>query len=281
MREVPLAQLMRAAGIRREVRIRRTLPRVRDETTLRRTYRDELVNIWQRAIRTIISQYTVPTDGALQDADGRELQWLAEQAEQAVNSRRVYQTQGLQRWVTGAGNANTRAVAAGIKAATTIDVSGYFVLGDIRTRLEVAIAENVDLITRLNIDTKSRVSQILFNGFTQRKSKAQISRELQHALGITRRHADFIVKDQNHKLNAALTELRHEQSGIKGYIWTTMRDDRVRGNPDGRYPNARPSHWAREGKRYWYSRPPEGGHPGEAIGCRCIAEAYIDPRRRT
>ena len=57
-----------------------------------------------------------------------------------------------------------------------------------------------------------------------------------------------------------LNSLRQQEAGITSYYWGTMLDSRVR-----------PAHRTREGKVYSWNKPPIGGHPGEDIGCRCIA----------
>ena len=45
------------------------------------------------------------------------------------------------------------------------------------------------------------------------------------------------------------------------YIWRTEGDGEVR-----------MSHQLRDGKVFEWDNPPEGGHPGEDYGCRCVAE---------
>ena len=63
-------------------------------------------------------------------------------------------------------------------------------------------------------------------------------------------------------------------SGATRYVWRTMKDVRVVGNPVGLYPvgNAEHGdHWSREGKIFSWDAPPHDGHPGEAYGCRCQA----------
>ena len=59
--------------------------------------------------------------------------------------------------------------------------------------------------------------------------------------------------------------------------WRSYFDERVRGNPSGKYPKAEPSHWARNGKAFRWDSPPEGGAPGEEVLCRCYGEAILDP----
>lgn len=77
--------------------------------------------------------------------------------------------------------------------------------------------------------------------------------------------------DQIHSLDTQLTQKRQQSLGFDEYIWETRRDERVRGNPNGLYPKAKPSHFARQSVVFNWNEPPEGGHPGEAPGCRCRA----------
>lgn len=50
------------------------------------------------------------------------------------------------------------------------------------------------------------------------------------------------------------------------YVWYTRDDDKVR-----------ESHAQRQGQVFSWDNPPEGGHPGEDYGCRCLAVKYIPP----
>jgi len=71
------------------------------------------------------------------------------------------------------------------------------------------------------------------------------------------------------KLDNQLTSKRQQSLGLNQYVWDTRKDERVRGDPTGLYPNSKPSHYARQNDIYSWNNPPEGGHPGEAEGCRC------------
>ena len=102
----------------------------------------------------------------------------------------------------------------------------------------------------------------------------------------------LLARDQIASLNGLLSKGRMEDIGMTFYVWMTAKDERVRGNPSGRYPKAIPSHWVMEGKICrWddsgvYSDPgdtlnfvPRTGEmpqviPGAAILCRCTAAAY-------
>lgn len=62
---------------------------------------------------------------------------------------------------------------------------------------------------------------------------------------------------------------RAEDFNVEEYEWSTRKDNRVRGKPGGLYPNAKYSHYHREGLVFRYDDPPPDGNPGEPDGCRC------------
>jgi SPP1 gp7 family putative phage head morphogenesis protein len=100
----------------------------------------------------------------------------------------------------------------------------------------------------------------------------------QRPFNASRAKAALIARDQIRKFNGDLSRVRQQHAGIESYSWDTAHDERVRGNPRGIYPNARPSHWAQQGKVYsWSSSGAPGlGHPGEPIQCRCLPKPVFD-----
>jgi len=103
---------------------------------------------------------------------------------------------------------------------------------------------------------------------------------------LTVNRARLIARDQIGKLTASLGEKRSLAMGMDSYTWQTSMDERVRGNPGGRYPSARPSHFLCQGKIGIFGKPtvwvesgkevPRTGNvplepPGFPIQCRCIA----------
>jgi len=146
------------------------------------------------------------------------------------------------------------------------------------------IEENLDLIKsipeREKNRLKSKVSKMVREGSTAK----QIFKELKSikSKNVSKRQAANISRDQVSKLNGELTKHRQAQMGVTHYIWRTMQDERVRGTPGGLYPNARPSHYKLDGKKFSWKTPPESGtnfqrqHPSEPQGCRCYAEPVLD-----
>jgi SPP1 gp7 family putative phage head morphogenesis protein len=138
------------------------------------------------------------------------------------------------------------------------------------------IYQNVGLITKLSDDTMHRVEQSIYNSIRQGERYTTVAKNIEDQFDMSESRAELIARDQIGKLNGEMTQRRQESIGVDEYTWRTAKDDRVRGNPEGKYPDAKPSHYAREGKRYKWDKPPEGGHPGIAIQCRCWAEPVLD-----
>lgn len=138
--------------------------------------------------------------------------------------------------------------------------------------------QNVKLITSISEDYFDKLEQTVFRNVQQGKLTKDIAEEIKNVYGVTTNRAKLIARDQVSKFNGNLTRLRQKNVGIEKYKWSNSGDERVRGNPDGLYPKAIPSHWAYETQENGYGpgifsweEPPEDGHPGAAINCRCVA----------
>jgi len=138
------------------------------------------------------------------------------------------------------------------------------------------VTENVNLIKTIPQEYTKRVRNAIAVGARNGFTSTEVAKLLEKEFKITKNRAKLIARDQIGKFNGNLTRIRQERVGIKEYTWRTSLDERVRGNPSGRYPNARPSHFAREGKKFKYKKPPPGGNPGEPVQCRCTAEPVIE-----
>jgi SPP1 gp7 family putative phage head morphogenesis protein len=158
------------------------------------------------------------------------------------------------------------------------------------------VQQNVSQISKLQQEALTNIEGVISRGMTNGLRVEEIAKDLRGTLGETakaKRKAKFIARDQIAKLNGAITKERQTAIGVKRYIWRTSDDERVRGDPSGKYPNAKPSHYAMDGKTCrwdddsvywdgdrWAKRSSIGGpigHPGTAdYQCRCNAEAILD-----
>lgn len=106
-----------------------------------------------------------------------------------------------------------------------------------------------------------------------------LTQQIQFLTGHTEKRARLIARDQMSKIHTGITQVRQESLGIEKYVWRTAKDARVVGNPNGLYPKGNRvhnDHYKREGKVFAWANPPEDGHPGFAIRCRCYAEPILD-----
>ena len=102
----------------------------------------------------------------------------------------------------------------------------------------------------------------------------------------------FLAMDQVGNLNSQVIEGYAKSIDNDEFMWNTMGDERVRGNPLGKYPDYVPSHYIMDRKifkysdtsvysldgRTWNKKTPimEPLLPGRAPGCRCTASMYWD-----
>lgn len=109
------------------------------------------------------------------------------------------------------------------------------------------------------------------------------------------KHAKAIAEREGQLLKAALDAYEAKKNLCVGFLWITMGDDRVVGNPAGKYPNvydetAHGNHWERHEKVVLYNKEDydfvakecgtaglvhiskiKDGFPSKPYGCRCVA----------
>lgn len=165
--------------------------------------------------------------------------------------------------------------------------------------------ENYNLLRRYETDYISNVNEIVGRGVSNGTPFSEVAKQIQKANNTRLNKAKLLSRDQIGKLSGLITQRRQVESGINVYEWRTMKDEKVRGNPAGLYPNAIPTHWIMEGmickwdddsvyanpaidierdennkiiKIHWQLRTADmaTGIPGSEILCRCMGVTYWD-----
>jgi hypothetical protein len=106
-------------------------------------------------------------------------------------------------------------------------------------------------------DTEAYIRHVVaFTGLGRDQSMADLTERERWSI------VDAIIEKEVYKAGdkVPLAKLK------KKYKWRMPKDE-----------SARENHKAREGNIYSWDNPPEDGHPSEAPGCRCWAEAYEYP----
>lgn len=130
--------------------------------------------------------------------------------------------------------------------------------------LKVWESENVGLIKSIPQQALSRMQGEIVASVQRGGLVKDLRDELVAEFGIAKDRATLIANDQIGKLNAQLTEQRQRQIGVDEYTWRGMLDERERDE-----------HVAREGQVFSWAKPPEDGHPGIPIRCRCRSEPVL------
>jgi SPP1 gp7 family putative phage head morphogenesis protein len=144
-----------------------------------------------------------------------------------------------------------------------------------RAQAEAFVAENVSLITSIGEEFFDKLEEDILGAYAGGARWEQLAEKIQGRYDVSARRAELIARDQIGSLNAKLAQAKQTELGVKKYIWRNSQDERVVGNPSGKYPKGNErhgDHWSREGKVFDWGNPPHDGHPGEAIQCRCTAE---------
>jgi len=144
------------------------------------------------------------------------------------------------------------------KSVTGVDI--FFNEPWLRPKLKTFTSSNVRLIKGIRDEALKNLEGVIFRGVSRGQSLADIQKDVQKTLGVTKRRAKLIARDQTASLNGELTKLRQQEVGVTRYRWQTARDERVRDE-----------HVDNSGQFFEWSDPPSTGHPGEDINCRCIA----------
>jgi len=150
---------------------------------------------------------------------------------------------------------------------------------------------NVKLIKNLTNDYRKNIENTLFYGYKNNESASTLTEKISQIDETFEGYrSELIARDQTAKLNGDYTKARQQDAGINTYIWRTMEDERVRGDPSGKFPDPQEgdNHYLMDGKYCswdddtvyadtledaladnWTQRTSEmaEGQPGSAINC--------------
>lgn len=161
-----------------------------------------------------------------------------------------------------------------LRAAVGVDVLAAE--PNLRPHVENFVEENVALIKSLPSKLFDEVEQRVLAGVRAGTRHEELAQEIATRFEVSESRAELVARDQVLTFYGKLNETRQKALGVDGYIWSCSMDERVRGRPDGKYPNSEHNHWAREGRRYLWSEPPADGHPGTPVNCRCVAAPDLE-----
>ena len=134
---------------------------------------------------------------------------------------------------------------------------------------QAVLGENVALITKMTTDHLQQIEQIVWRAVASGHNLKQLSGDLQNRFEMSKRRADFIARDQNHKAKATIEQARRLDLGITEAIWQH--------STAGKHP--RKSHVSANGKKFDIAKGCyiDGEYilPGQLINCLCTSRAVL------
>lgn len=183
-------------------------------------------------------------------------------------SDRASQAENIANGFVSRGDAQNHAeVSTNLKNQTGIDLSTYLRNSpNIVERVNELTVSNIQLIKSIRTQYLDKVQNAVMQAMVQGSLNKDLAEQLKKLGKDAESRAMLIARDQSSKLNAALTRARHEEVGVKKYMWSTSGDERVRA-----------SHAEKDGQIFEYANPPaDTGHPGHDVNCRCVAIPVFD-----
>jgi len=187
--------------------------------------------------------------------------------EKYEKSDRISQAENIANGFVNRGDAQNHAeVSTNLKNQTGIDLSAYLRNNpNVVERVNELTVSNIQLIKSIRTQYLDKVQNAVMQAMVQGALNKDLGEQLKKLGKDAESRAMLIARDQSSKLNAALTRARHEEVGIKKYMWSTSGDERVRA-----------SHAEKDGKIFEYTNPPaDTGNPGHDFNCRCVAIPYL------
>lgn len=157
----------------------------------------------------------------------------------------------------------TRKTARAVETIAPVDVSKVAGEAGGLTKMHTAWAkENARFIRNMETAYLDDVARFVAEA-VEKGSGATAA--LQSRLGISRRRAALIARNEIGTLNAQVTRARNEELGIRRFRWVDSGDDKVR-----------PLHEDLNGQVFDYpGGHPTEGLPGQPVNCRCSQEPVL------
>lgn len=233
-----------------------------------------LSNRYQTALEASVDTGRVPDiaqDGAPKTAQQRLIAELARLQKHWERHFKDIVTRLAKQWIGASYKDNANAWKARMrKAGFTVDMQ---LTPAQRTTLNIAVVENVSLITSIPQQFATDVQGIVLRSFLAGRDLSTMAEALRKRGDLTVNRAALIARDQSNKLTASMNAARQRELGLHWAVW--------KHSSAGKEP--RPDH-IKAGREEWIFDTQVGidfgdkfGQvlPGVAINCRCVSRTII------
>lgn len=216
-----------------------------------------------------------------------ELSQAIDQALQLASAEYALKTEGIiDRWLLSLDNETRARMQQAIRQSLGVDLSIVMDQPLVKDAMDVGRLQSVNLIKTIPGEYLAKVADAIADNYSGKDlpEGRNLIEQIQHIHVVTYKRARLIARDQTSKMTGNLNRVRQQAIGVEEYVWHTVHDERVAGNPKaGKAPSPQSrthgNHYDRDGKTFRWDDPPPDGHPGQPINCRCWASPVIDPQK--
>ena len=158
------------------------------------------------------------------------------------------------------------------KAFTVPTIKKRFISDNALKILPDLIKDNVNLITKLNIEDVNRISETIYNGLMNGESFNQLRDVLKATQGFTDKRVSTVAQDQTNKITQLIQIENAKAVGVKKAVWVHIA---------GKY-TSRASHIKMNGQEFDISKgcydefEKKYIFPAQLINCRCEMQMIFD-----
>lgn len=158
------------------------------------------------------------------------------------------------------------------KAFTVPTIKKRFISDNALKILPDLIKDNVNLITKLNIEDVNRISETIYNGLMNGENFNQLRDVLKATQGFTDKRVSTVAQDQTNKITQLIQIENAKAVGVKKAVWVHIA---------GKY-TSRASHIKMNGQEFDISKgcydefEKKYIFPAQLINCRCEMQMIFD-----
>lgn len=177
-----------------------------------------VIELWQAAIPELLAEYERSLAALTTDAPA-DLSARIGKVEADSTGLFVTIRARLERWASIVEVFQRKRWRAAVLSATGVDLGTLIGPGDARETLEATIERNVALVRSVSDEAQGRIADAVFRGLRERRSAADVGRDIREAVDMGTRRAKNIAADQTTKIAASLNSERRRQAGIDTWAW--------------------------------------------------------------
>ena len=158
------------------------------------------------------------------------------------------------------------------KAFTVPTIKKRFISENALNALPDLIKDNVNLITKLNVEDVNRISETIYNGLLNGENFNQLRDVLKATQGFTDKRVSTVAQDQTNKITQLIQIENAKAVGVKKAVWVHIA---------GKY-TSRASHIKMNGQEFDISKgcydefEKKYIFPAQLINCRCEMQMIFD-----